>query len=576
MMQAVLPAPACGIIKAPNPVLTVAPQKEETEMLRATEKITALYCRLSQEDALDGESNSIGHQRMILERFAKENRFSNLRFFVDDGYPGTSFERPGFQSMLEEIEADRVGVVIVKDLSRFARNSAMAGMYINFTFAEHGVRFIAINDNYDTIDPNSVDNDFAGIKNWFNEFYARDTSRKIRAVNKAKGERGERLTTNVPYGYVRDPESKGKWLVDEEAAATVKRIFALCMEGRGPLQIAKLLQRERVLNPTAYKVRKGRNSPSKESADPYHWNTNTVVHILERREYTGCTVNFKTYTNSIWDKKQRDNPTEKQAVFYGTHEPIISAEVFDKVQEIRQQRHRRTRTGKSNLFSGLVYCHDCKAKMHYCTTSYYEKRQDHFVCANYRSNTGTCSAHYIRAVVLEEMVWMHMSAIISYVAHHESYFRSWMENRLKLRSAEMLKLLKKQLSQAEKRVAELDRLYIKIYEDNASGRLSEERFSMMSKTYEDEQASLKAETVRLREEIEVQERQTENIEQFIQTAKKYADLDGMTPYALRELVSAIYVETPDKSSGHRVQKIHIRYDLVGFIPVDELMKQETA
>lgn len=267
MIQAVLPAPACGIIELPNPVLTVAPQKEETEMLRATEKITALYCRLSQEDALDGESNSIRHQHMILERFAKENSFSNLRFFMDDRYLDTSFERPGFLEMLEEIEADRVGVVIVKDLSHFARNSAMVGMYINFTFAEHGVRFIAINDNYNTFDPNNVDNDFAGIKNWFNEFYARDTSRKIRAVNKAKG---ERLTTNVPYGYIRDPEDRKRWLVDEEAAAIVKRIFALCMEGRGPLQIAKLLQKERILNPTAYKVRKGRNSPSRESADSYH------------------------------------------------------------------------------------------------------------------------------------------------------------------------------------------------------------------------------------------------------------------------------------------------------------------
>ena len=308
-------AGTCAIMEATNPVLTVAPLKEETEMLWATEKITALYCRLSQEDAIEGESNSIAQQRMMLERYARDNRFPNLRFFVDDGFPGTSFNRPGFMEMLELIEADRVGVVIVKDLSRFARNSAMAGMYINFTFAEHGVRFIAINDNYDTIDPNSVDNDFAGLRNWFNEFYARDTSRKIRAVNKAKGERGEYLTTNPPYGYRKDPNNPKRWIVDDEAAGVVKRIFNLCMEGRGPSQIAKLLTDEKILNPTAYHRREGRSTPQRPTDNPCKWHSSGVVAILERREYTGCTVNFKTYTNSIWDKKQRDNPLEKQAIF---------------------------------------------------------------------------------------------------------------------------------------------------------------------------------------------------------------------------------------------------------------------
>ena len=288
-------------------------------MLRATDKITALYCRLSQEDANEGESNSISNQKRILEQYARDHRFPNPVFFVDDGYSGTSFQRPGFQKMLDEIEAGHVAVCIVKDLSRFGRNSALTGMYTNITFAKYGVRFIAINDNYDTIDPNSVDNDFAGIKNWFNEFYARDTSRKIRAVNKAKGERGEPLTTNIPYGYKKDPDTPKGWLVDEEAAQVVKRIFTLCMEGRGPMQIARALTEARVLTPTAYKQRQGRKTPNKEGADPYHWNTNTVVHILERREYTGCTVNFKTYTNSIWDKKQRHSPEDRQAIFYNTH-----------------------------------------------------------------------------------------------------------------------------------------------------------------------------------------------------------------------------------------------------------------
>ena len=565
-----------GTIEATNPVLAVAPLKEETEMLRATEKITALYCRLSQEDANEGDSNSITNQKDILLRYAKEHRFPNPTFFVDDGYSGTNYDRPGFQQMLSEIEAGKVVVVLTKDLSRLGRNSSLTGLYINFTFPKYSVRYIAINDHFDTIDPNSTDNDVAGIKNWFNEFFAKDTSRKIRAVQKAKGERGVPLTTNVPFGYRKDPEDRTKWIVDEAAALVVKRIFKLCMEGRGPMQIAKLLQAEKVLNPTSYKRREGIKSPSPETADPYHWNTNTVVHILERREYTGCTVNFKTYTNSIWDKKQRETPIEKQAVFYNTHPAIIEQEVFDKVQQIRKQRHRRTKTGKSSLFSGMVYCADCGAKMRYCTTNYFEKRQDHFVCANYRSNTGSCSAHFIRAVVLEELVWMHMKAVIFYVTRYEKHFRAVMEQRLRMSSEEAIRGYKTQFAQAERRLAELDRLFIRIYEDNVSGRITDERFSLMSKTYEDEQAQLKVDIHRLRQEIEVQERQIEDLEKFIQRVHKYEDLQEMTPYALRELVKGIYIEAPDKSSGKRRQGIRISYDLVGFVPVEELLKQETA
>ena len=565
-----------GTIEATNPVLAVAPLKEETEMLRATEKITALYCRLSQEDANEGDSNSITNQKDILLRYAKEHRFPNPTFFVDDGYSGTNYDRPGFQQMLSEIEAGKVVVVLTKDLSRLGRNSSLTGLYINFTFPKYSVRYIAIKDQYDTIYPNSTDNDVAGIKNWFNEFFAKDTSRKIRAVQKAKGERGVPLTTNVPFGYRKDPEDRTKWIVDEAAALVVKRIFKLCMEGRGPMQIAKLLQAEKVLNPTSYKRREGIKSPSPETADPYHWNTNTVVHILERREYTGCTVNFKTYTNSIWDKKQRETPIEKQAVFYNTHPAIIEQEVFDKVQQIRKQRHRRTKTGKSSLFSGMVYCADCGAKMRYCTTNYFEKRQDHFVCANYRSNTGSCSAHFIRAVVLEELVWMHMKAVIFYVTRYEKHFRTVMEQRLRMSSEEAIRGYKTQFAQAERRLAELDRLFIRIYEDNVSGRITDERFSMMSRTYEDEQTQLKVEIQSLQQEIEVQERQIDNLEQFIHRVHKYEYLQELTPYALRELVKAIYIEAPDKSSGKRRQNIRISYDLVGFIPLNELVKEETA
>ena len=566
-----------------NPVQTVAQPKEDNEMLRATDKITALYCRLSVEDTKEDKkngkedlSNSIQNQKAMLLQYARDHRFPQPTFFIDDGYSGVTYDRPGFQKMLDEIEAGHVGTVITKDLSRLGRNSALTGLYINYTFPQNNVRYIAINDHYDSINPNSTDSDIAGIKNWFNEFFAKDTSRKIRAVQKAKGERGERLTVHVPYGCMKNPDNPKEWIIDEEAAQVVKKIFTLCMNGRGPSQIAEQLEKDKVLTPTAYKNKQGVKTPHTEPENPYRWHESTVVNILERKEYIGATVNFKTYTNSIWDKKQRENPEENQKIFYNTHPAIIEQEVFDKVQEIRQQRHRRTKTGKSSLFSGMVYCADCGAKMRYCTTNYFEKRQDHFVCANYRSNTGSCSAHFIRAVVLEELVWMHMRTVISYASWYEDHFRAVMEQKLRLSSEAAIRGHKKRLAQAEKRLGELDRLFIRIYEDNVAGRITDEKFSMMSKTYEDEQAQLKEEIQTLRQEIEVQERQIENLEQFIQRVRKYEDLDELTPYALRELVKAIYIEAPDKSSGKRHQGIRISYDLVGFIPVDELMKQETA
>ena len=565
-----------GTIEPTNPVLTVAPPKEDTEMYGATDKITALYCRLSQEDDRAGESLSIENQKAMLLQYAREHHFPNPTFFVDDGVSGVTYDRPGFQAMLTEIEAGRVAVAITKDLSRLGRNSALTGLYTNFTFPQNGVRFIAINDNYDTIDPNRVDNDFAGIKNWFNEFYARDTSRKIRAVQKAKGERGVPLTTNVPYGYVKDPENPRRWVVDPVAANVVKRIFNLCMEGRGPKQIANQLKADKVLTPSSYRALQGIKTPNKKPEDPYGWHSSTVVAILERREYTGCTVNFKTYTNSIWDKKQRDNPLEKQAIFPNTHEAIIEEAVFEKVQQVRQQRHRKTRTGRSSIFSGLVYCADCGEKLYYGATNNYRTEGAFFDCSLHWKHKDKCGTHYIREAVLSRLVLKHIQAVTGYILRHEAHFRTVMEEQLRLESSEQIRIRKKRLEQNENRIAELKRLFIRIYEDNASGRLSDDRFDMLSLTYETEQKQLEAECVTLRQEIEVQERQNENIEKFIQTAHKYVGIDELDGYALRELVSAIYVDAPDKSSGKRVQHIHIKYDGLGFIPLNELMKEETA
>ena len=563
-------------ISATNPVLTVAPIKEETEMLGATEKITALYCRLSQEDERLGESLSIENQKNILLQYAKEHHFTNPVFFVDDGYSGTNYDRPGFQSMLEQVESGKVAVILCKDLSRLGRNSSLTGLYTNFTFPENGVRFIAINDDFDSADPNSVNNDFAGIKNWFNEFYARDTSRKIRAVNKAKGERGVPLTTNVPYGYVKDPENPKHWIIDPEAAKIVKYIFDLCMEGRGPSQIANVLREKEILTPTAYKKNQGRDCPNAVPENPCGWNSSTVVHILERREYTGCIVNFKTYTNSIWDKKQRDNPVENQAVFYDAHEPIIAEDVFEKVQEIRQQRHRKTKSGRTSMFSGLVFCSDCGEKLYYGATNNGKVEGAFFDCSLHWKHKDKCGTHFIRESVLNRMVLRHIQLVTGYILHHREHFISVMGQKMRVESAERIQISRKQLERNEKRISELKRLFIKIYEDNAKGKLSDERFDMMSQSYETEQKQLEAEVVTLREEIQVQERQNENIEKFIQTAYKYVDIEELEPYALRELVQAIYVDAPDKSSGKRRQNVHIKYDGIGFIPLNELMQKETA
>ena len=430
------------IIKTTNPVLPDAPTDKEDHTDMSGAKITALYCRLSQEDERLGESLSIEHQKEILLQYAKDHRFPNPTFFVDDGYSGTDFNRPGFKKMLAEVEAGHVGVLLTKDLSRLGRNMAMVGLYTTFTFPQNGVRYIAINDNYDSADQVSVNNDFAGIRNWFNEFFARDTSRKIRAINKAKGEKGVPLTTNVPYGYMKDPSDPKHWIIDPEAAQVVRHIFNLCMEGRGPSQIADQLIAEKVLTPAAHKSQMGINVPNPIPENPCHWNSSEVVHILEMPEYTGCAVNFKTYTNSIWDKKTRDNPKENWAVFPGHHEAIVETDVFQRVQEIRQQRHRRTSNGRSNIFSGLVYCEDCKEKLYFCSCKTFQPNQEFFNCSTHWKNKEKCKGHYIRAVVLEEVVLAHVQMVTSYILRFEDYFRQVMTAQKRQASKEAIQIRK--------------------------------------------------------------------------------------------------------------------------------------
>ena len=388
-------------IETSNPVLADCPPMKGAEtMLRQSDKITALYCRLSRDDELQGDSNSIVNQKAILSKYAKENHFSNTAFFVDDGYSGTNFNRPSWGELLERIENGEVATLIVKDMSRLGRDYLKVGFYTEVLFVEKGVRFIAINNGIDSA--NQQDSDFTPFLNIINEWYAKDTSKKIRAVMKSKGEAGEYLCTNPPYGYMKDPDNKKKWIVDGEAAEIVKRIFALCLDGYGPSQIARILKEDKVITPTIHFQQTGRATRNTPPDNLYDWDNKTVAGILERPEYQGHTVNFKTYKQSYKSKKTCYNPEEKWLVFENTHEAIIDADTWARVQELRKNKRRPTRTGKTNMFSGIVRCADCGEKLYYCTSKNFEARQDHFVCSTSRlKGKEVCSTHFIRAVVLE-------------------------------------------------------------------------------------------------------------------------------------------------------------------------------
>lgn len=548
-------------------------------MLRQSDnKITALYCRLSRDDELAGDSNSIVNQRAILSKYAHDNHFLNPLFFVDDGYSGTNFNRPSWCELLERIENGEVSTLIVKDMSRLGRDYLKVGFYTEVLFVEKGVRFIAINNGIDSA--NQQDSDFTPFLNIINEWYAKDTSKKIRAVMKSKGEAGEHLCTNPPYGYRKDPADKKHWIVDEEAAKVVKRIFSLCLDGYGPSQIARILKADKVITPTVYYQRMGKATRSPLPDNPYSWDQKSVAGILERPEYQGHTVNFKTYRQSYKSKRTLQNPADKQLVFENTHEAIIDADTWARVQELRKNKRRPTRTGKTNMFSGIVRCADCGEKLYYCTSKNFEARQDHFVCSTSRlKGKEVCPTHFIRAVVLEQGVLAHMRLVIACVANYEEQFRKAMGAKQKAEVKQELAAKRRQLTQAERRIEEIDRLFKRIYEDNANGKLSDSRFQMLSDDYEQEQEELREKLLQLNEDITQQEEQAENIDRFIGKVRKYLDLDELTSAILNDMVKAVYVHAPDKSSGHREQRIDISYDLVGILPaslLNGLSNGETA
>lgn len=528
---------------------------------RQSDRITALYCRLSRDDELQGESNSVTNQKSIISKYAKERGFKNLKYFVDDGYSGVSFTRPAFMELMELAEAGKVETIIVKDHSRLGRNRLIVGQLLEEDFVRLGVRYIAIMDNIDTKEGLS---DFLPVQDWFNEMHAKNTSKKVRAVFQNKGMSGKPLTTVIPYGYRKNEADPAKWLIDEEAADVVRRIFSLCVSGYGPTQIANILFSEGIPTPTEHWQAQGRKTGALPSV-PHKWSARSVADILERLEYCGHTVNFRSTTRSFKDKTKVDRPKEEWMVFPNTHEAIIDRETWEIVQTLRQNKRRPNRTGEVSIFSGLLYCADCGEKLYYSVTNNYKRENAYFFCSGYRKNTANCSAHYIREKLLYELVLESMKRVLSYVQAFEKQFvRAQLERSSEEQKKELTKK-RKELSKAEKRIAELDVLFRRIYEDMVSGRLTEERFTTLSASYEDEQKRLKADTEKLRTDIEKQDTDTANIAAFVERAKRYTEIKELTPAIVNEFISEIVVSKKQTVNGKTVYPIDIYYNGVGII-----------
>ena len=524
------------------------------------EKWTALYVRLSRDDENEGDSNSIAHQIEILTKYARDHGITKYKIYKDDGYSGTSFKRPGFQEMLGDIEAGLVSMVVVKDMSRFGRNYLEVGLYTEIRFPEMGVRFIAVNDGVDSEDQSS--NDFTPFRNIINEWYAKDTSKKIRAVFRNKGMSGQRVSTNAPYGYTRAED--GHLLIDEETAPVVELIFQLCVEGNGPGKIARMLKERGIPTPGTIEFQRTGRTRRYHPDAPCHWTPDTIADILDQDAYLGRTTNFKTAKLSYKCKKKINNPPEKWVVIENTHKAIIDQETWEIVRKVREQRRRPTRSGEMGKFSGLLFCADCGAKLYHHRSSSYTNGPECYTCANYRTRK-QCSAHYIRAIVLERLILQNLQRVVAYAQEDEDEFvRRVMENKTAVQRAEQ-EQAKRLLEKQERRINELDAIIQRLYEDHVMGKLNAERFAKLSEGYEKEQAELKHAAEGLQALVNAAETQAVNVQSFLKIVKKYTEPTELTPALLREFVEKVVVHAPDKSSGHRVQRIDVHYTFIGEI-----------
>ena len=527
-----------------------------------------LYERLSRDDNLEGESYSIGNQKKLLTKVAKEKGYTNLVHFMDDGISGVTMDRPGFVDMIRQLEEGRAAAVFVKDLSRLGRNYIEVGRLTEEFFPEHDIRLVAVSDNIDTAEG---ENELAPIRNLFNEWYARDISKKRRISNKIKGNAGEPMG-QPPYGYMKAPDNPKRWLVDDEAALVVKRIYSMTLDGLGTEQIAAQLERDGILTPRVYWLQKGVKRPGKgKQLPPTRWNSSTITKILSLQEYCGDILNFKTYSKSYKNKKRIDNDRENWVVFNDVHEPIIDRAVWEQVQQKRgTRRRRRTGDGEKNMFSGLLVCADCGNNLHYHFNQGNPEIK-YFNCSNYKGNRGTCtSTHYVRVDFLEQVVLGEIKRLTKFASHYEDDFVKAVMGSSQQSVALDRKLKEKELVALQARDEELDGLFERIYEDNVSGKLSDDRFSKMSRRYEEEQKEVSEKIKTLRSEMDKLSSKSVTADMFISTVRKYTRAKVLTPRMLNELIDRIEVHQAEKIDGEWVQHLTIHYNCVGAIFIPEV------
>ena len=528
-----------------------------------------LYERLSRDDNLEGESYSIGNQKKLLAKVAKEKGYTNLVHFLDDGISGVTMDRPGFVEMIRQLEQGKAAAVFVKDLSRLGRNYIEVGRLTEEFFPDHDIRLVAVSDNIDTAEG---ENELAPIRNLFNEWYARDISKKRRISNKIKGNAGEPMG-QPPYGYIKDPNDPKHWIVDDEAAQVVRRVYSMTLEGFGTEQIAAQLEKDDVLTPRAYWLTKGIKRPGKgKQQPPTKWNSSTITKILSLQEYCGDILNFKTYSKSYKNKKRIDNDRENWVVFQDVHEAIIERAVYEQVQQKRGKiRKRRTNNGEHNMFSGLLVCADCGSNLHFHFNQGNPEIK-YFNCSNYKGNRGTCtSTHYVRVDFLEEVVLGEIRRLTKFASLYEDEFVKAVIGHSQQAEQTDRKLKEKELRTLLARDEELDGLFERIYEDNVSGKLSDDRFAKMSRRYEDEQKELAEKIKKLRSEIEKQSSRSMTTDMFIGLVRKYTRARKLTPRMLNELIEKIEVFNAEKIDGVWVQRLRIHYNCVGTIEIPTVL-----
>lgn len=530
--------------------------------------ITALYCRLSRDDGMNGDSNSVANQKHLLSQKAKEMGLPNTKYYVDDGYTGTNFNRPGFQQMLSDIEMGFVSAVMVKDLSRLGRDYVSVGNYTDSYFPDHGIRFIAVNDS---IDSEKGESEIAPFKNILNEMYARDISKKIRSSHRLRGNMGEPLS-QPPYGYQKSPENKKKWIIDPEAAEIVKSIFKMCLDGKGNETIARILQEQKVLVPMAYWQSKGLPRGGKKTQpNPYRWCKTTVQKILSQQEYCGDVINFKTYSKSFKNKRRYDNDPENWMIFKDVHEPIITREDFERVRARIAKTKRRApkpHNGQKSIFADLLFCGDCHTKLRYHTNTI-NKDIHYFVCANNKVDyRGSCPGrHYVRADAIEQVVMLELRRMAEYLSDDEDAFAELLARKTDKELLKEQKRCEEELQKAMTRNDTVSRLYEKLYEDNAIGKVSDEWFMQLSHKYEVERMELKSKITALRKKLSESGKQQQQRESFILAVRRFMQMDYLTAPLLRELLDHIDVFETEGTGKNRTQRIVIYYRFVGYVEI---------